>query len=171
VRALQAEVSRPAELVVAQRLVAPAVQAEVVGAVREAQQVPRVLAAQPQAAPEAAAVWDVVVVPQPAAESAGVARRPEAAAAAVPGVAEVVPRRAAAPASVEAVRRRGAPAGVPDEAAVRRRGARDEARGALLLAAAWGAVLPSIRCQEGRLAPSARAQSARARESLRIAQP
>jgi hypothetical protein len=169
VRALQAEVSRPAELVVAQRLVAPAVQAEVVGAVREAQQVPRVLAAQPQAAPAAAAVWDVVVVPQPAAESAGVARRPEA--AAVPGVAEVVPRRAAAPASVEAVRRRGAPAGVPDEAGVRRRGARDEARGALLLAAAWGAVLPSIRCQEGRLAPSARARSARARESLRIAQP
>lgn len=145
---------------------------------------PPASAAQPTAVPGEVAAPDVVAGRQPAAESAGVAaRRREA--AAVRGVAEVVQRRAAGPVAAEAARLRGAqvaapdaaeapqravPAGVLDAAGVRRRAARGEARGALLLAAAW-AGLPSIRCQEGRLAPSARAQSAHGRVRLRTAQP
>jgi hypothetical protein len=182
VRAPQA--TEGAEAMVAQRLaqaarlVPPALQAAVAAAVREAQQVPRASAVQPTAAPEEAAARDEVVVPQPAVESAGVARQREAA---VQDVA-AVQRRAAGPASV-AVRPRAAEVAVPDaeeaprrgaeaevqDAAVRRPGARD-AQGARLSAAAW-AGLPSIRCPEDRLAPSASARSVNARGCLQAAQP
>jgi hypothetical protein len=174
---------RLAEAMVAQRQVAqrqaePAVQA--VGPEPQ-QEVSPASAAQPTAAREEEVAPDVVVGRQPAVESAEVAaRRREA--AAVRGAAEVVQRRAAGPASVEAVRLRGAqvaapdaeeapqraaPAGVRDAAGVLRRVARDEARGVLLLAAAWaGPLYP----QAARLAPSARARSAHARGCLRTAQ-
>jgi hypothetical protein len=181
----------------AERPVPPALQAAEAAAVREAQQAPRVAAVLPTAARGEAALQDAVVVagPQPEAEWAGgVARRPEA--AAEPGVAEVVQRRAAGPASVavqlrgaqvaapdaeeaplraaevaaldaEEVRLREAAAGVPD-AGVQRRVARDGA--VLLLAAAWVGP-PSIPLQGDQPAPSARARSLHARGGLRTAQP
>jgi hypothetical protein len=133
---------------------------------------------QPTAAPEEAAARDEVVVPQPAAESAGVGLQQEAA---VRDVAAVVPRRAVEPASV-AERPRGAQVAASDAGEAPRRGAEvlDAAvvprragpgePGARLLAAAW-AGLPSIRRRADRPAPSARAQSALARGRLRTAQP
>jgi hypothetical protein len=144
----------------AERLVPSARRAAVAAAEQEAQQVPGVVAAQPQVAPE---VRDVAAVPQPAAEPAGAVRRREV--VAVQDVAAAVQRRAAGPASV-AVRQRAA---AVRDAGVLRPAARD-ARGVLLLAAAWAGLL-SIRCRGGRPAPSARAHSAHARECLRIAQP
>jgi hypothetical protein len=186
----EAEAMVAQRLAQAERLAPRALQAAVAAAVREAQQVLGGAAAQPPAAPE---VRDAVVARQPAAASAWAeARRPAAAAvqdaaevvqrrAAVQDAAEVVQRRAAEPASA-AVRPRGAEGAAPDAeeaplrgeaepldvAAVPHRVARDE--GARLLAAAW-AGLPSTRLQAGRLAPSARAQSAHAREGLRTARP
>jgi hypothetical protein len=178
VPALQA--TEGAEAMVAQRLaqaerpVPPALQAAEAAAVREAQQAPRALGAQPSVAAE---VWDVVVAPQPVAESAEVVARPRE--AAVQGAAEVVQRRAAGQASVaarpraaevaaldaEEVRLREAEAGVWDVAPrqVERGG-----RGVLLLAAA-SVGLPSTRLRGGRLAPSTRV--AHARGGLRTAQP
>jgi hypothetical protein len=158
----EAEAMVAQRLAQAERLVPPALQAAAAAAVREAQQALGVVAAQPQVASEA---WDVVAAPQPAAESAGVARRLEVAAAR--DVAAAVQRRAAGPASVAAWPRGAA---AVQDAGVLLRGARD-AQGVLLLAAAWAAGLPSTRLQGGRLAPSARAQSAHARGGLRIAQP
>jgi hypothetical protein len=161
--------------------VPPALLVAEAAALREAQQVQRVAALQPPAVPEEAEMWDVLGVPQPAAESGVAAPRREAAAVRV--VAEaVVQRRAAGPAAVavppqgaeeaapdaEEAPRRGAEAEVQD-AAVRRPGARD-AQGARLSAAAW-AGLPSIRCPEDRLAPSASARSVNARGCLQAAQP
>jgi hypothetical protein len=150
------------------------------------QEVPPASAAQSTAAREQEVASDVVVGRQPVVESAEVAAlQPEA--AAVRGVAEAVQRRAAGPASVEAVRprgaqvaapdaeeapRRGAPAEVLDAAGVRRRVGRrvgrDEAPGVLLLAAAWAAPLCP---QAARLAPPSPARSAPARGGLRTAQP
>jgi hypothetical protein len=167
------QVTEEAEAMVAQRLaraerlVPPALQAAVAPAVREAQQAPRVVAAQPPVAPVAR---DVAVGRQPAAGSAGaVARRLEAAAA-EPASETVRLREAevAAP-DAEVVPLPGAAAEVLDAAGVRRPGARD-GPAVLLLAAAW-AELPSTRLQAGRLAPSARARSAHARGGLRTAQP
>ena len=123
----------------AERLAPAELQAAGAQAVREAQRAARVSAAQPQAAPE---VWDVAVVPQPAAEPAAAVRRREV--AAVQDVA-AVRRRAVGLASV-AVRPRGAAA---LDAGVLRRAARD-AQAVLLLAAAWAA-LPSTRCRGARL--------------------
>jgi hypothetical protein len=143
----------------AERLAPPALQAAKAQAAREAQRAARVSAAQPQAAPE---VWDVAVVPQPAAERAGAVRRLEV--AAVPDVVAAVPRRAAGPASV-AVRPRAA--GVLDAGAPRP-GAR-AVQAARLSAAAWAAP-PSTRCQGDRLAPSEQARSAHAWICLRTAQ-
>jgi hypothetical protein len=160
---------RPAEPVVAQRLVAPAVQAAVAAAVQQAQEVPLASAAQPQAA----AVWDVAAGLRPAG-SVAVVRLPEEGAAvldvaeaALPQVAEAALPQAAAVARAAAagVRRREE---VARAAGVPRRAARGGA--VLLLAAAWAA-LPSTRLQGDRLAPSARARSARARRRLRTAQP
>jgi hypothetical protein len=166
-----------------ERLAPPALQAAVAAAVREAQQALGVSGVQP---PEEAEVWDVAAAPQPAAESAGAARRLEAAAVqrraaglasaavrpreaevAAPGAEEARLREAevAAPGAEEALLR---VAEVLDAAGVPQRVARDE--GVLLLAAAW-AELPSTRLQGGRLAPSAWAQSAHARGGLRTAQP
>jgi hypothetical protein len=145
----------------AERRVPAARQAAEAVAVREAQQAPQVVAAQPQAAPE---VQDVTVVPQPE-EPAGAVRRLEV--AAVQDVAAAVQRRAAAVPAAVAVRPRGA--GVLD-AAVRRRAAR-AAQAVPLSAAAWAA-LPSTRLQGGPLGPLARARSsAHARRQLRAAQP
>jgi hypothetical protein len=177
----EAEAMVARRLARAERLVPPVLPAVVAAAVREAQQVPRVAAAQPKAAPEEAEVWDAVVVPRPAAEQASaVARRPEAA---EPDAAEEVQRWAAGPASV-AVRLRGAEAAAPDAEEAPRRGAlagvlaaavarRQVGPGApevRLSAAAW-AGLPSTRLQGGRLAPSAPARPAHARGWLRVAQP
>jgi hypothetical protein len=143
---------------------------------------PRVLEAQPRAAPE---VQGAAVGRQPAAESAGAARRREA--AAERGVA--VQRQAAARAAGVAVQPRAAARGaaveVQPQAAVRaagvvrrlgagqvsevlRRAARD-ARGARPLAVAWVAPL-STRLRGDRPAPSARARSAHPRRGLRTAQ-
>jgi hypothetical protein len=150
-----------------ERLVPPALQAAGAAAVREAQQALGVLGAQPRVA---AAERDVAAVPQPAAERASVARRREEVAA--------VRRRAAEPASA-AGRLRGAEVAAPgaEEAPRRAAAAVDASRvrvgragpEVLLLAAAWAGLL-STRLQGGRLAPSARAQSAHAREGLRTAQ-
>ena len=174
----EAEAMAAQRLAQAERLVPPALPAAEAAAVREAQQAPGVLGAQPPVAPEAP---DVVVGRQPVAESAEVAARPREAAA-VQGGAEAVPRRAAGPASA-AVRLRGAEVAAPDaeEAPLRaaqagalaaaeepHRVARDEE--VLLLAAAW-AELPSTRLRGGRLAPSARARSAHARGGSRTARP
>jgi hypothetical protein len=121
--------------------------------------VPGVVAAQPQAAPE---VWDVAVVPQPAAEPAGAVRRLEV--VAVQDVAAAAQRRAVGPASV-VVQPPGAAA---RDAAVLRPGARG-AQGVLLLAAAWAA-LPSTRLG-GRLAPSVWTRSAHVGRQLPTARP
>jgi hypothetical protein len=175
VRALQATEEAVAmvaqRLVQAERLAPPALQAAEVAAVQEAQQVPRVSAAQPRAAPE---VWDVAVVPRPAAEPAEAVRRLEV--AAVLDVAAAVQRRAAGLASAAVRLRVAGPASAAGrlrgaevlDAGVLRRVARG-AQGVLLLAAAWAA-LPSTRLG-GRLAPSARARSAHARRQLPTARP
>jgi hypothetical protein len=155
----EAEAMAAQRLAQAERLEPPALQAAE-GAAAVAQQVSGVSAAQPQAAPE---VWDVAVVPRPAAEPAGAVRR--LGVAAVQDVAAAVQRPAAGPASV-AVRPRGA-AGVRD-AEGRRRGARD-AQAVLPLAAAWAAVL-SIRCRGGP-APSTSARSAHAGRQLQTVRP
>jgi hypothetical protein len=151
-----------------------ALQAGEAAAVLTAQQVSPASAAQPTAVP---GVWDVAVVPQPAAEPAGAARRREV--AAVQDVAAGVQRRAAGPASVAAPLR-GAQQAVPDAEEAPQRGAevpdaevlRRAARGGavLLLAAAWAGLL-STRPQGGRPAPSAPARSAHARGCLRTARP
>jgi hypothetical protein len=161
-----------------ERLVPLARLAAEAAAVREAQQVPRVVAAQPRAAPEAAEVWDVAVARQPVAASAGVAARRLEEAAAEPASAAVRLRGAEAAAlGAAAARPRGAEEAAPDAEGVRPRGAEAEApdaegvphrvgrdEGGLLLAAAW-AGLPSTRLQGDRPAPSARARSAHARGS------
>jgi hypothetical protein len=153
-----------------ERLVPPALQAAVAAAVREAQQAPRVVAAQPRAAPEEAAVWAVAVERQRAAESAGaVARRLEGAAAEPASEAVRLREAEVAAPDAEVGPLPGAAAEVLDAAGVRRPGARD-GPAVLLLAAAW-AELPSTRLQAGRLAPSARARFAHARGGLRTAQP
>jgi hypothetical protein len=185
----QSAVPRVAEPVVvwrpvALRLAAPTAQAAVAEALVEPQQeVPPALAAQPRAARAELAVSGAAA-PQPAAGSVAAVRLPEEGAAAL-DEAEAAQPRAAVRDAVVAARRRVAQAAVRDAAGARRRGAqvaapdaeeaprreaRDAAQGVLLSAAAWAA-LPSIRCQEGRLAPSARARFAHARARLRTAQP
>jgi hypothetical protein len=166
------QVTEEAEAMVAQRLaraerlVPPALQAAVAPAVREAQQAPRVVAAQPPVAPVAR---DVAVGRQPAAGSAGaVARRLEAAAEPASEAVRLREAEVAAP-DAEVVPLPGAAAEVLDAAGVRRPGARD-GPAVLLLAAAW-AGLPSTLRQAGRLARSAWARSAHAKGGLRTAQP
>jgi hypothetical protein len=175
---------------VAQQSAEPAV--PVAAAVRRQAEMAQVSGAQPQVAPPAGAAEGLlseaqaVVAAQPwveqveavalpwavpaaeveelpsAAQAAGVEELPWAAPAAG---AEGLPSAAQAEAAVLPGARAGRGA-----AEAPQRAARGAAPGVLLLAAAWAA-LPSIRCQEGRLAPSAPAQSAHAREGLRTAQP
>jgi hypothetical protein len=191
VRALQAmeeaEAMAAQRLAQAERLAPPAVWVAVAAAV--AQHLAQVSAVRPTAVPAEEAAPDVVGGRQPAAEPAGAARRPEA--AAVQDVVAAAQRRAAGPASV-AVRLQVAEAPdavavllrvaeAPDAVAVRLRvveapdagvqprGARD-ALGAPPLAAAW-AGLPSTRRRGDRPVPSARGRSAHARGCLRTAQP
>lgn len=130
----------------------------------EAPRVPQALAAQPKAAEAARAEQDAAVGPQPAVALDAEVLRPVAAAAR--DAVAVVPRQVAEAAQALAALLPGAEAVRVSE--VRRRAARDEAPGVRLSAAVSAAPL----ClPEARLAPSASARSAHARESLRIAQP
>jgi hypothetical protein len=164
VRALQVAMQpvaglQPAEPRAALRLEEPAVRA---AAAAEVPRVPQASAVQPRAARVAQAVRDAVAVPQRGAAPVAEVRPPEE--EAVPDVVAAALPQAAVRAAGVAVRLRGAE---QDAAAQQQAAARDEARGVLLLAAVWAAPL----ClQEARLAPSARARSARARESLRTGQ-
>jgi len=134
--------------------------------VRQAQAPASAWAGQPKAVP---AEPDGTVARQPAAAPGGEARLREA--AAVPGAAGAVPRRAgqAVGPGAEGAPRQAARREEARDAAVPRRVGPD-APAARPSVPAWAA-LPWIRYQEGRLAPLPRADSRQPREGLRIAPP
>jgi hypothetical protein len=196
-RAQQLAVPRPVEPVVrrqvARQSVEPVVRWQVARqsaepAVRRQVEVPQVSAAQPRAAPvaegllsgaqavAAAQPWvervEAVALPSEA-QAAGVEELPWAAQAAeveeLPWAAQAAGAEGL-PSVAQAVRLRVAQAEVLVAAGVRRREARAEALAVRPSAAAWAAP-PSTRFRGGRLAPSPWGRTARARESLRIAQP
>jgi hypothetical protein len=155
--ARKARVPQEAELRVVRRLVARRLEQpagwDAAAAEQEALRVPQALAAQPLAAEAARAELGAAAGPQRGAVSV---------AAAEPGVAAVVPRRAAERALVEVPLPGVAAVPVAEELPRAARGVQVGRPSG----AAWAAAL----ClQAARLAPSPPAQSAHAREDLRIA--